>query len=61
MKSDKKKVRTYSSNDREDQMLRTIASYHGRSKSATIVGMVSKEFWRVYPKGTVQVPVTIPD
>lgn len=60
MSFDKKVVRSYSSNDRDDQMLVAIAGYHDRSKSATIVGLVAKEFWRVYPSGTPKVPVTTP-
>ena len=33
-------------------MLEAIARYHGTSKSATIAGLIRKEFWRIFPKGT---------
>ncbi len=48
----KKKVRTYSANDREVDMLNALATYHGFSKSGTITNLIKKEFWRVYPSGT---------
>ena len=51
----KKKVRTFSANDTEIQMLDTLAAYHGFSKSATITNLIKKEFWRVYPSGTEEV------
>ena len=50
--SEKAKVRTFSSNDRDDEMLQAIARYHGSSKSAAITGLVRKEFWRIFPQGT---------
>ena len=30
--------------------------YHGFSKSATIVNLIKKEFWRIFPAGTNLVP-----
>ncbi len=51
-KRDKAKVRTFSSNDRDEEMLQAIARYHGTSKSAMITGLVRKEFWRIFPQGT---------
>lgn len=37
-------------------MLEAVATYHGFSKSATIVNLIKKEFWRVFPAGTALVP-----
>ena len=51
----RKKVRTYSANDREIAMLDSLAKYHGFSKSGMITNLVKKEFWRVFPTGTGQV------
>jgi hypothetical protein len=48
----RRKVRTYSANDREIEMLDAIAQYHGWNKSRMITGLISKEFWRIFPKGT---------
>lgn len=48
----KKKVRTFSANDQEVEMLAALAAYHGFSKSATITNLIKKEFWRVFPSGT---------
>ena len=36
-------------------MLDAIARYHGTSKSATITGLIRKEFWRIFPDGTADV------
>ncbi len=52
MSNMRKKVRTYSANDLEMEMLTILASYHGFSKSATITSLIKKEFWRVFPSGT---------
>ena len=30
-------------------MLEVVARYHGLNKSATIVSLVRKEFWRAFP------------
>ncbi len=51
----KKKVRTFSANDREITMLEALASYHGFSKSGILTSLVKKEFWRVFPSGTGEV------
>ena len=51
----KKKVRTYSANDLEIDMLDALAAYHGFSKSGTITNLIKKEFWRVFPSGTTKV------
>jgi hypothetical protein len=37
-------------------MLEAVATYHGFSKSATIVNLIKKEFWRIFPAGTDVVP-----
>lgn len=49
------KVRTYSATDRDVAMLEAVARYHGLNKSATLVSLVRKEFWRVFPAGTTRV------
>ncbi|HSP06636.1 MAG TPA: hypothetical protein VLR94_05625 [Acidobacteriota bacterium] len=51
----KRKVRTYSSSDREMHMLDAIARYHGLNKSVMISGLIRKEFWRIFPGGTDQI------
>ena len=51
----KKKVRTYSANDKEIAMLEAVSNYHGFSKSGMLTSLVKKEFWRVYPAGTDQI------
>ena len=51
-RSGKARSRTFSSTDRDYQMLDAIAHYHGISKSAMITGLIRKEFWRVFPTGT---------
>ncbi len=48
----KKRVRTFSADDRDVQMLQTVADYHGFSKSGTITNLIRKEFWRVFPNWT---------
>jgi hypothetical protein len=55
--SDRARPRTFSSTDRDFQMLEAIARYHGISKSAMITGLLRKEFWRVFPNGTDTVPL----
>lgn len=55
--SDRARPRTFSSTDRDFQMLEAIARYHGISKSAMITGLMRKEFWRVFPNGTDTVPL----
>lgn len=51
----KKKVRTYSANDKEVSMLEAVSFYHGFSKSGMLTSLVKKEFWRVFPAGTDQI------
>ena len=51
----KAKSKTFSATDKDFQMLEAIAHYHGTSKSATITGLIRKEFWRVFPNGTEEV------
>ena len=46
------RVRSYSSTDEDMAMLEAVASYHGFTKSATLVGLVRREFWRLFPAGT---------
>jgi hypothetical protein len=36
-------------------MLEAIARYHGWNKSRMITGLIRKEFWRIFPKGTDQI------
>jgi len=48
----KARSRTFSATERDFQMLEAVAHYHGTSKSATITGLIRKEFWRVFPNGT---------
>jgi len=52
----KRKVRTFSATDRDTDMLEAVATYHSFSKSATIVNLIKKEFWRIFPAGTDLVP-----
>jgi hypothetical protein len=51
----KKKVRTYSAADRDIAMLEAVSRYHGSNKSAMLVSLVRKEFWRIFPRGTEQI------
>ena len=44
--------RTFSATERDLAMLEAVAHYHGSSRSATITGLIRKEFWRVFPTGT---------
>ena len=46
------KVRSFSATDEDAAMLEAVARYHGFSKSATLVGLVRREFWRLFPAGT---------
>jgi len=46
------KVRSYSCTDEDLAMLEAVAGYHGFSRSATLVGLVRREFWRLFPAGT---------
>jgi hypothetical protein len=49
------KVRSYSATDEDVAMLEAVAAYHGFSKSATLVGLVRREFWRLFPAGTGEI------
>ena len=46
------KVRSFSATDEDVAMLDAVAAYHGFTKSATLVGLVRREFWRLFPAGT---------
>ena len=46
------KVRSFSATDLDVAMLDAVARYHGLTKSGTIVGLVRREFWRLFPAGT---------
>jgi hypothetical protein len=46
------KVRSYSATDHDVAMLEAVAAYHGLTKSGTLVGLVRREFWRLFPAGT---------
>lgn len=54
-RSNKAKVRTFSATEKDHEMLAAVARYHGISKSAMIAGLIRKEFWRVFPKGTEEI------
>jgi hypothetical protein len=49
------KVRSFSATDDDMVMLAAVAEYHGFSKSATLVGLVRREFWRLFPAGTGEI------
>jgi len=51
-RSARSKVRSFSATDEDVAMLEAVASYHGFTKSATLVGLVRREFWRLFPAGT---------
>ena len=48
----KAKISTFSAALRDLEMLEIVARYHGLNKSATIVSLIRKEFWRAFPGGT---------
>jgi hypothetical protein len=52
MVKSKAKITTFSATARDLEMLEVVARYHGLNKSATIVSLVRKEFWRAFPGGT---------
>jgi hypothetical protein len=33
-------------------MLESVARYHGFTRSGMLVGLVRREFWRLFPAGT---------
>lgn len=45
------KVRSFSATEEDMEMLQAVAAYHGHTKSGTIVGLVRREFWRLFPGG----------
>ncbi len=49
------KVRSFSATDEDVAMLEAVAGYHGFTKSATLVGLVRREFWRLFPAGTADI------
>ncbi len=49
------KVRSYSATDQDVAMLEAVAAYHGFTKSGTLVGLVRREFWRLFPAGTAEI------
>ena len=46
------RVRSFSATDEDVAMLEAVARYHGSTKSGTLVGLVRREFWRLFPAGT---------
>ena len=52
MAKNKVKVSTFSATTKDLDMLEVVARYHGTNKSATLVNLVRKEFWRTFPGGT---------
>jgi hypothetical protein len=46
------KVRSFSATDEDVEMLEAVAEYHGQTKSGALVGLVRREFWRLFPAGT---------
>ena len=52
MAKGKVKVSTFSAMLRDLEMLEVVARYHGMNKSATLVSLVRREFWRAFPGGT---------
>ena len=52
MVKNKAKITTFSATARDLEMLEVVARYHGMNKSATLVSLVRKEFWRAFPGGT---------
>ncbi len=46
------KVRSFSATDLDVAMLEAVAAYHGFTKSGTLVGLIRREFWRLFPAGT---------
>ena len=52
MPKTKVKVSTFSATPKDLEMLEVVARYHGMNKSATLVSLVRREFWRAVPGGT---------
>ena len=55
MTKPKAKISTFSATARDLEMLEVVARYHGMNKSATLLSLVRKEFWRVFPGGTEKI------
>lgn len=49
-------IRSWSATRKDLRMLDAVARYHGLSKSGAIRAMIRKEFWRIFPGGTKEVP-----
>ena len=49
------RVRSFSSTDRDMAMLEALCRYHGLSKSAMLMSLVKREFWRIFPAGTREI------
>lgn len=49
------RVRSYSATDEDVAMLAAVARYHGFTRSATLVGLMRREFWRLFPAGTADI------
>ena len=47
-----KVLRSFTATARDLEMLEAVARYHGFSRSATLMALVKKEFWRLFPAGT---------
>ena len=41
--------------ERDRQMLEAVQRYHDLKRSAQLMMLVRKEFWRLYPEGTAEV------
>ena len=52
MPKSKVKVSTFSATTKDLEMLEVVARYQGMNKSATLVSLVRREFWRAFPGGT---------
>lgn len=52
MSKAKSKISTFSATPKDLEMLEVVARYHGLNKSATLVSLVRREFWRAFPGGT---------
>ena len=48
----KSRISTFSAAPKDLEMLDVVARYHGMNKSATLVSLVRREFWRAFPGGT---------
>lgn len=55
-RSGRKVVRSFTASQEELHMLEALARYHGLSRTAVITSLVRKEFWRIFPQGTPEVP-----